>query len=483
MRAIMLQGTGSDVGKSVLAAGLCRVFANRGLRVRPFKPQNMSNNAAPTIDGGEIGRAQALQAIGCRVPPTIDMNPVLLKPNSDIDAQIIVHGQVFGRLQAKDFHTGRIPFFDQVMESFERLKAQSDLVVVEGAGSPAEINFRRGDIANMGFAQPANVPVILIGDIDRGGVIASVVGTKMVLDPEDAALIKGFIINRFRGDLGLFDEGYKTIERMTGWKGLGVVPWIAAARSLPEEDAVAADIKRKAIVVIAVPVLPRISNHDDFDALEAEESVQIVRVYPGQALPGNANMVILPGSKATISDLTFFREQGWDLDLQAHIRRGGYVLGLCGGYQMMGTAIADPLGLEGEPSEVEGLGLLPVHTILTNDKRVTEVTGYSLPDRTPFRGYEIHCGRTELTFEATPLLQISGSGADGAISSNGRIAGCYVHRIFDDAKQRAHWLAKLGAASDGIDQSARVDEALNAFANILAESVDIDGILEIASSI
>jgi adenosylcobyric acid synthase len=477
----MLQGTGSDVGKSVLAAGLCRVFADRGLAVRPFKAQNMSNNAAPTFDGGEIGRAQALQAQACRVRPSIHMNPVLLKPESNTTAQIIVQGQVYGKLNAEYFNSKRAALLDPVMQSFERLKAESDLVIVEGAGSPAEINLRTGDIANMGFARPAGVPVILVGDIDRGGVIASVVGTKTILDPEDAAMIKGFLINRFRGDVSLFQDGYRTIEERTGWRGLGIVPWIAAARSLPEEDAIPPDIRSRNGVTIAVPLLPRIANHDDFDALEAEASVRIIRVPPGQALPGNAALVILPGSKATISDLAFLRAQGWDVDLAGHVRRGGHVLGLCGGYQMLGKTIADPLGLEGAPGVVPGLGLLPVNTVLGAGKRVTEVDGISLRDHTPFRGYEIHCGQTELESGAVPFLRLSNGDLDGAVSQDGRVAGCYVHRLFDDPRQRARRLALLGAKSDGIDQTLRVETALDAVAAVLIGCLDIEGILSIAS--
>jgi adenosylcobyric acid synthase len=481
MNAVMLQGTGSDVGKSVLVAGLCRLFTDRGLRVRPFKAQNMSNNAAPTIDGGEIGRAQALQAQACRVQPVTDMNPVLLKPQSDINAQIIVQGKAVGDLHAADFNLKRAAFFDLVLQSFERLCADSDLVIVEGAGSPAEINLRSGDIANMGFARPTGVPVILVGDIDRGGVIASLAGTKMVLEPEDAAMIKGFLINRFRGNTALFQDGYAAIEKLTGWRGLGIVPWINAARGLPAEDAVPVDKGGDGGVTIAVPLFPRIANFDDLDALEAETSVRVIRVPPGRALPGNAHLVILPGSKTTISDLAFFRAQGWDLDLAAHLRRGGHILGICGGYQMMGKTIADPLGIEGEPATVAGLGLLPVNTVLNAAKRVTEVSGVSLPDHTPFRGYEIHCGRTESEPGTAPFLRFSDGSLDGAASPDGRVAGCYIHRLFDDPAQRAYRLAALGATSDGIDQTARVETALDAVAATLAECLDIEGILSIAN--
>ena len=348
MNSVMLQGTGSDVGKSILVAGICRAFCNRGLTVRPFKAQNMSNNAAPTFDGGEIGRAQALQALACRVKPATDMNPVLLKPQSDCESQVIVNGKVYGTLQASNFLKDREPLLEMALESYRRLASECDIVVAEGGGSPAEINLRSGDIVNMGFARAANMPVILVGDINRGGVIASLVGTKVVLDPKDAAMIKGFLVNLFRGDASLFDEGAKAVVDMTGWRNLGVVPWLTAARNLPAEDAIRKDESAQKGVVIAVPVLPHIANFDDFDALAAEESVDLVYVYPGQPIPAQAKMVILPGSKTTISDLEFLRQQEWDIDLKAHLRRGGYVLGICGGYQMLGKTIADPMGIEGE---------------------------------------------------------------------------------------------------------------------------------------
>lgn len=480
MNSVMLQGTGSDVGKSILVAGICRAFCNRGLTVRPFKAQNMSNNAAPTFDGGEIGRAQALQALACRVKPTTDMNPVLLKPQSDCESQVIVNGKVYGTLQASNFLKDREPLLEMALESYRRLASECDIVVAEGGGSPAEINLRSGDIVNMGFARAANMPVILVGDINRGGVIASLVGTKVVLDPKDAAMIKGFLVNLFRGDASLFDEGAKAVVDMTGWRNLGVVPWLAAARNLPAEDAIRKDQSAQKGVVIAVPVLPHIANFDDFDALAAEESVDLVYVYPGQPIPAQAKMVILPGSKTTISDLEFFREQEWDIDLKAHLRRGGYVLGICGGYQMLGKTIADPMGIEGEKREVRGLGLLPIHTILNDDKRVTDVSGVSLEDGTPFQGYEIHCGKTQLEETAVPLLRLEGGEPDGALGPDGHVAGCYIHRLFDDPRQRARWLKLLHASSDGIEQSQRIEDALNQVAEELEECLDLDAVLEIA---
>ena len=352
-RALMFQGTGSDVGKSLIVAGLARAFANRGLRVRPFKPQNMSNNAAVTPDGGEIGRAQALQARAARVSPSVHMNPVLLKPQSEVGAQVVVHGKVFASAKAADYQSLKPELLRPVLDSFARLKAEADLVLVEGAGSASEVNLRQNDIANMGFARAAGVPVVLIGDIDRGGVIASLVGTKAVIDPADAALIRGFIVNKFRGDPALFADGMARIAQATGWEPLGLVRFFPDARLLPAEDALALDharpAKPDARVRIAVLVLPHIANFDDLDPLDAEPSVDLVRVKPGDAVPGDARLVILPGSKATIADLTALRAAGFDVDIAAHLRRGGLVLGLCGGYQMLGRAIADPAGQEGPP--------------------------------------------------------------------------------------------------------------------------------------
>jgi len=480
MGALMLQGTGSDVGKSVLVAGLCRLFAKRGLKVMPFKPQNMSNNAAVTSDGGEIGRAQAVQALAARVAPHSDMNPVLIKPQSDRTAQIIIQGQMQGTRSAGGYQAEKARWLEAVLESYRRLETQADLVLVEGAGSPAEINLRRGDIANMGFARAANVPVVLVGDIDRGGVIAAIAGTRAVLDPVDATMIHGFIINRFRGDPALFADGYRMTEQLSGWPGLGVVPWIDAARRLPAEDAVVLDtpVMTGGKVVVAVPMLSRIANFDDFDALAAEPDVRVVMVPPGAPLPAEARLVILPGTKATIADLAFLRAQGWDIDLAAHVRRGGRVLGICGGYQMLGTRIADPDGIEGTPGEVEGLGHLPVTTRLAPHKRLSEVTGISIAEGAALRGYEIHCGVTDGA--APPLLRLHDGRTDGAVSACGRIAGCYVHGLFDHPAQRAVWLGRLGAAWVGLDHAVRVDEALDELAEALARHLDVAAMARIA---
>ena len=488
----MLQGTGSDVGKSVLVAGLCRLFARRGLVVRPFKAQNMSNNAAVAADGGEIGRAQALQALACGTPPTVDMNPVLIKPESDTGAQLVVRGRVVGRRGAGECMSRRGELLDVVLAAHARLRAAAELVIVEGAGSPAETNLRDGDIANMGFARAAGVPVVLVGDIDRGGVIASIVGTERVLSREDAAMIRGFVINRFRGERRLFDAGLADIERLSGWPSLGVVPWLRAARRLPAEDAVVLERTADgaaAPITIAVPMLPRIANFDDFDPLAREAGVHLVMVPPGEPLPGDAALIVLPGTKATIADLSFLRAEGWDIDIAAHRRRGGHLLGICGGYQMLGTRIDDPDGVEGPAGSVDGLGHLPVRSVLGREKRVREVSGTSVADGAPFTGYEIHVGRSTAAQEAggrpanaalAPLLRLADGATDGVLGADGRVAGCYVHGLFDRAPQRAAWLARLGGRSDGVDQGARVDGALDELADALDEHVDVERLLAIA---
>ncbi|WP_184114713.1 cobyric acid synthase [Sphingomonas abaci] len=481
MAAVMIQGTGSDVGKSVLVAGLCRALANRGLGVRPFKPQNMSNNAAVTEDGGEIGRAQATQALAARVPPGVDMNPVLLKPQGDRTSQLVVRGQVRGLLAAARWREGREGLLPEVLASYRRLAADSDIVVIEGAGSPAEINLRAGDIANMGFARAAGVPVLLVGDIDRGGVIASLVGTRAVIDPADAAMIRGFLVNKFRGDPTLFADGYQAIAERTGWRGYGVVPWLAEALRLPSEDAVVLQRARAPVgerVVIACPITRHIANFDDLDPLRLEPGVELAMVPPGRPIPRDAVLIVLPGSKATIADLAFLREQGWDIDILAHHRAGRPVLGLCGGYQMLGHSVADPLGLEGPPGTAPGLGLLAVDTVLGGDKRLAQVTGTALG--AAFAGYEIHLGRTEGPDTARPLTRLGDGRAEGAVSADGLVSGSYVHGLLGLAAQRAAWLARLGVAGTGPDHHADVDAALDAIAATLERHVDLDALVDLA---
>ena len=477
----MFQGTGSDVGKSLIVAGLCRAYARRGLSVRPFKPQNMSNNAAVTHDGGEIGRAQALQALACRVAPSVHMNPVLLKPQSEIGSQVVVQGRVFGTARAREYQSLKPKLMGAVLDSFARLKAETDLVLVEGAGSAAEINLREGDIANMGFARAAGCPVVLIADIDRGGVFAQVLGTKAALAPDDSAMIAGFIVNKFRGDASLFEGGMKTIAERTGWRAFGLAPFFPAAARLPAEDAFGlgeAQARPEAPVTIAVPKLARIANFDDFDPLRLEPSVRLVFVQPGEPIPVS-DLVILPGSKATIADLAFFREQGWDIDLAAHVRRGGRVLGICGGYQMLGRRVADPDGIEGPAGAVEALGLLDVETVLAGDKTLRHVEGECVANGAPFAGYEMHVGQTSGPDCARALIRFADGRLDGAMAPNGRVMGAYVHGLFADDRQRAAWLAWLGVGS-GLAYEATVEETLDALANHLEKHLDCDAILKAA---
>jgi adenosylcobyric acid synthase len=482
-RVLMFQGTGSDVGKSLIVAGLCRAFTLRGMAVRPFKPQNMANNAAVAADGGEIGRAQALQARACRVPSSVHMNPVLLKPQSDIGSQVVVQGRVVGNAKAREYQGMKPKLMEAALDSFARVKESADLVLVEGAGSPAEVNLRQGDIANMGFARATDTPVVLIGDIDRGGVIAQIVGTKAVIAPEDAALIRGFIVNKFRGDATLFEEGMRIIAQRTGWAGLGLIPFFPAAMRLPPEDSVALERPiteaHRGKVTIAVPILARIANFDDFDPLKLEPQVRLVMVRPGEPIPAEAGLVILPGSKATIADLAFLREQGWDIDIAAHVRRGGRVLGVCGGYQMLGRRLADPEGTEGPAGEVAGLGLLDVATAMSGAKILTAAQGVCLDNGAPFSGYEMHIGRTTGPACARPLLRFADGRVDGAISPDGRIAGAYVHGLFSDDSQRAAWLARLGAGSE-LAYETHVEETLDELAAHLAAHIDLDALLTLA---
>ena len=476
MGALMIQGTGSNVGKSLLVAGLCRAALRRGINVAPFKPQNMSNNAAVTPDGGEIGRAQALQARAAGLAPSVHMNPVLLKPETDRAAQVVVQGRAAARAAAADYGALKARLMGAVLDSFARLRAAHELVLVEGAGSPAEVNLRARDIANMGFARAADVPVVLAGDIDRGGVIAQIVGTQAVIDPADAAMIRGFVINRFRGDPSLFDAGRAFIAECTGWPDLGLVPWFPHAALLPAEDAV--DLRRalgSGGLHVACPMLSRIANFDDLDPLAAEPGVRLSMVPPGRALPGDADLVVLPGTKSTRGDLAFLRQQGWDIDLFAHLRRGGRVLGICGGYQMLGRWIHDPEGHDGDPGSTPGLGLLEVETRMAPDKRLTRAQGTALGQ--PVEGYEIHMGRTEGPDCARPFAHIPEP--DGATSPDGRVAGTYLHGLFSGDAFRAAWLGQFGAAS-ALDYGAGVEAVLDRLAAHLETHLDIDRLFALA---
>ncbi len=482
-KALMLQGTGSDVGKSVLTAALCRIARRRGMSVAPFKPQNMSNNAAACAGGGEIGRAQALQAVACGLDPHTDMNPVLLKPQTDRTAQIVVQGRAIEALDARDYMARRDRLMGAVMESYERLARRHDLILVEGAGSPAEINLRARDIANMGFARRAGVPVCLIGDIEKGGVIASLVGTKVVIDAEDAAMIGGFLVNKFRGDPRLFDDGVTEIEARTGWRCFGVIPWLTASARLPAEDAVVlsrAASGSRGELRIAAPMLSRIANFDDADPLRQDPAVDFRWVPPGEAIPRDSDLVLLFGSKSTLGDLAFLRAQGWDHDIIAHARTGGHVLGICGGYQMLGQTITDPGGVDGAPGEAAGLGLLNVHTVMLGAKRVAPVRAVCALSGEVISGYEIHSGRTAGPDTRRPFSVIDGI-AEGARSADGRVEGTYLHGAFASDRFRRAWLERIGVSGDpAFNYSVGIERALDDLADGVEAAVDIDGLLGLA---
>jgi adenosylcobyric acid synthase len=483
--ALMIQGTGSDVGKSLLVAGIARALTNRGLKIRPFKPQNMSNNAAVTVEGGEIGRAQALQARASRVPLRNDMNPVLLKPQSQIGAQVIVQGQIWGTANARDFQSVKPTLMPKILDSFHRLGEDADLVLVEGAGSPAEVNLRKNDIANMGFAEAADIPVLLAGDIDRGGVIAQIVGTHNLLSKSEKARTKGFIINKFRGDASLFDDGISLLESKTGWRNFGVIPFFNGADKLPPEDAfsISSHINKNAAINIAIPVLPRISNFDDFDPLIADPAVNVHMIKPDNPLPAGMDLIILPGSKATLSDMQFIKDTGWDIDIHAHVRQGGSVIGICGGYQMMGNNLFDPDGLEGPVREVKGLGFLDFDTTLTAQKKLLEETGSETLSGAKISGYHMHLGVSNGPALERPFLQLA-SGPDGVLSKDSRLMGCYLHGLFANETFRLNLLKRF---SSGVQLLAgfetQVETTLDALAQHLEQYFDLDQLLEVSSNV
>jgi adenosylcobyric acid synthase len=482
-KVLMFQGTGSDVGKSTIVAGLCRLAKRRGLSVAPFKPQNMSNNAAACKSGGEIGRAQALQARAAGLEPCVEFNPVLLKPQSDQTAQIVVLGKVLDTVSASDYmNKQRQHLMQAVVDSFCSLTKRYDLILVEGAGSTAETNLRERDIANMGFAQKVKAPVCLIGDIDRGGVIAAIVGTKTVIDNDDAALIKSFIINRFRGDPRLFDDGVTNIESITKWPCRGVVPWIPSALKLPQEDAVvleqvsSAGILRSDKLQIAVPLLSRIANFDDLDPLRLEPNVEVVFVPPGTPIPREIDAIVLPGTKSTIGDLKFLREHGWDHDIIAFARQGGHVTGICGGYQLLGKDIHDPDGIDGNPGSVKGLGLLNIETRMSSEKRTLQVNGVCARSAASVTGYEIHVGNSTGIDTQKPMTILEGQ-PDGAINENGNVEGTYLHGMFSSNEFRREWLNRLQKGIAGeLDYEATVDRELDLLADGLESALDVDAL-------
>ncbi len=470
---LMVQGTTSDAGKSLLVTGLCGLLRRRGIRVAPFKPQNMSLNSAVTADGGELGRAQALQAEAAGLAPHSDMNPILLKPTCDTGAQVIVQGRVHKNLGAVAYHDYKREAMAAVLDSWQRLCQQYEAVIVEGAGSPAEINLRDRDIANMGFAEAVDCPVILIADIDRGGVFAHLVGTLALLSPSEQARVKGFVINRFRGDIALLQPGLDWLEQYTGKPVLGVLPYLTDLQ-LDAEDAI--DVRQQAVAAdalkVVVPALPRISNHTDFDALRQHPRVDLHYVAPG-ATPPPADLVILPGSKAVRADLDWLREQQWDTYLKHHLRYGGKVLGICGGYQMLGLSITDPRGVEGSPGSSEGLGLLPVDTELAEHKALHRAEG-TLADGSPIRGYEIHCGVSTSRAAITAFAKLKDGRQDGCCSADGQIIGSYLHGLFDQPEACAHLLQWAGLdGAEGINLGELRERNIQRLVDCLQQHLDL----------
>ncbi len=473
MGSLMVQGTTSDAGKSTLVSALCRWLVRQGVAVAPFKPQNMALNAAVTADGGEIGRAQAVQAHAARISAHTDMNPILLKPNSDVGAQVIIQGRPIGNMDAVAYHAYKPVAMQAALAAYRRLSERYPVVMVEGAGSPAEINLREGDIANMGFAEAVDCPVIIIADIDKGGVFAHLVGTLELLSPSEQARVKGFVINRFRGDIALLEPGLRWLEERTGKPVLGVLPYLHDLH-LEAEDAVDTRqvAKQAECLKVVVPVVPRISNHTDFDPLRLHPQVELAFVGPGQPIPA-ADLIILPGSKSVAADLDFLRKHGWDKALARHLRYGGKVLGICGGFQMLGKVLADPLGLEGPAGSVAGLGLLDMQTELRAAKQLTNVTGVLALEQASVSGYEIHAGISQGRALAQPLVYLHGGGMDGALSEDGQVAGTYLHGFFEQSATQQAVLRWAGLArAEGMDYAALRERDLERMADLVEAHLD-----------
>ncbi|MGH8291609.1 MAG: cobyric acid synthase [Steroidobacteraceae bacterium] len=474
----MVQGTTSDAGKTTLVAGLCRLLHRRGVRVAPFKPQNMALNSAVGIDGGELGRAQALQAQAAGIAPTIDLNPVLLKPSTDQRCQVIIHGKAVGEMGAWAYHEFKRVAREAVLTSYRRLSDAYEFILVEGAGSPAEINLREGDIANMGFAEAIDCPVVLIADIDRGGVFAHLVGTLTLLSDSERSRVRGFVINRFRGELSLLQPGLDWLERHTGKPVLGVLPYLQGLQ-LDAEDGIrlAAAVSGSAQALrVVVPVLPRISNHTDFEPLANHPQVDLR--YVGATTPPPADLVILPGSKSVRADLEWLRAHGWPAYLEKHLRYGGRVLGICGGLQMLGGSIADPQGIEGPPGESPGLGWLDLKTVLRPGKRLCNVAGRLQLENAPVRGYEVHAGRTSGSALERPAVLLDDGATDGAISGDGRIVATYLHGLFEDTAACAALLRWAGLEQPlEIDHGARREQMLERLADAIEGHCDLERLL------
>ena len=479
-KALMFMGTGSDVGKSLIVAGLCRAFKNRGIKVAPFKPQNMSNNAAVCENGGEIGRAQALQARAAKLEPTNAMNPILLKPEHETGAQVIVRGKRVGSKSAKEYFAIRQKYMPDVLAAFDELKNEFDLVIVEGAGSASEVNLRKNDLANFGFAQAANVPVVLIGDIKRGGVIASIIGTFEVIDKDDAKLIVGSIINKFQGDKALFSDGVEFIKERTKCEVFGVVPFFKEAFKLPAEDVLALEEKqeKKADFHISVLRLSRISNFDDFDPLLAEKNVHLEFIEAGRVVPKNTDLIIIPGTKATIEDMKFIEKQGWDIDIKAHVRAGGKVLGICGGYQILGREISDLGGVEGKVQTIDGLGLLDIKTRLEENKILKKQIAIDVVSGMQIFGYHIHMGVSEGEDCVRAFSKVDEKN-EGATSPSGKVMGTYLHGLFNSDEFRQDFLQRLGAEADkDLNFEEEIEKTLDELALHFEEHLDLDAMLE-----
>lgn len=470
----MIQGTTSDAGKSILVAGLCRVLARRGCKVVPFKPQNMALNSAVTADGGEIGRAQALQALACRLEPHTDMNPILLKPSSDTGAQVIIHGKAVSELDARAYHDYKLTAMQAVMDSHERLAQQYEYIVVEGAGSPAEINLRENDIANMGFAEKADCPVVLIADIDRGGVFAHLVGTLQLLSESEQSRVIGFVINRFRGDISLLQPGLDWLEEHTGKSVLGVLPYLQGLH-LDAEDAVTTEqilAENQELLRVIVPVFSRISNHTDFDALRLHPQIDLQLVGPGQVPPA-ADLIILPGSKNVRMDMQWLRDNGWPELITRHLRYGGKLIGICGGFQMLGNCIDDPSGVEGPAGSSSGLDLLEMHTELHAEKKLQRVSGTLAVGGASVEGYEIHCGASTGAALSCAALTLSDGRPEGAISHDGQILGTYLHGLFDQPEARDALIQWAGLRPSAAPQISEIrEQQLERLADEIERSLD-----------
>ncbi|MFS0828025.1 cobyric acid synthase [Pseudomonas phoenicis] len=473
MTTLMVQGTTSDAGKSTLVTALCRWLLRHGNAVVPFKPQNMALNSAVTADGGEIGRAQAVQAQACRLVPHTDMNPVLLKPNSDTGAQVIIHGRAVASMNAVAYHDYKAIALEAVLASHRRLQAQYPVVMVEGAGSPAEINLRAGDIANMGFAEAVDCPVILVADINRGGVFAHLVGTLELLSPSEQARVKGFVINRFRGDIALLQPGLDWLEARTGKPVLGVLPFVTDLH-LEAEDGIdrRQTAKEAQVLKVVVPVLPRISNHTDFDPLRLHPQVDMQFIGPGQAIPP-ADLIILPGSKSVRGDLAQLRAGGWDTAIARHLRYGGKLIGICGGLQMLGHDVHDPHGLEGPAGSSAGLGLLDYATVLEREKQLRNVQGELTLGQVPVTGYEIHAGVTQGPGLERPVVQLADGRCDGALSADGQVLATYLHGLFEGRESCAALLRWAGLeAVREIDYHALRERDIERLADLVERHLD-----------